>query len=133
MNRTRVPVGARIVAVLFALLAFNAWNELLDMLSGSSDGPRALAVLQGIVGTAAAATAVGAWIGARWAPVLAAVYGAIAAVMIVSLGPLLDMPLEERDGLWIGGAVVLVVALACAAYLRRAFARARARALAEPE
>jgi Mg2+ and Co2+ transporter CorA len=43
--------------------------------------------------------------------------------MIVSLGPMLDMPLEERGGLWIGGVIVLIIGLACAWYLRRVTAR----------
>ena len=118
-------IGMRIVAVLFALLGLNAINELLDMVTGSSDGPRTLAALQATVGLAAIATAFGAWIGARWAPLLAVVYGVIAAAMIVALGPLLEMPAEERGGLLVGGAVVLGFALACAWYLHWAFRRPR--------
>lgn len=131
MSTSRVPVGARVVAVLFALLALNALNELLSMVSGDSDGPVALAALQGACGVAATAAAVAAWIGARWAPALAALYGVIAAAMVVSLGPLLDMPAEEAGGLWIGAAVILVFSLACAWYLRRALRRAPAPAPTE--
>jgi hypothetical protein len=112
--------------VLFALLGLNALNELLSMVRGTSAGPATLAALQAVVGLTAIATAFGAWIGARWTPVLAAVYGVIAAAMIVALGPLLDMPVEERGGLLVGGAIVLAFALACAAYLYWAFNRARA-------
>ena len=118
-------IGAKVIAVLFALLALNAVNELLDMVSGTSEGPVALAVLQGLVGMSGAATAFGAWIGARWAPALAVVYGVIAAAMVVALGPLLEMPAEERGGLLVGAAIVLAFALACAAYLYWAFNRAR--------
>jgi hypothetical protein len=118
-------IGTRIVAVLFALLGLNALNELLDMVSGSSDGPVTLAVLQAVVGLTAVAAAFGAWIGARWAPALAVLYGVIAAAMVVALGPLLEMPAEERGGLLVGGAVVLAFALACAWYLHWAFTRAR--------
>ena len=126
MNVVRVPVGARVVAVLFALLGLNALYELLSMVRGTSDGPVTLAALQAAVGLTAIATAVGAWTGARWAPVLAAVYGVIAAAMVVALGPLLDMPVEERGGLLVGGAIVLGFALACAGYMYWAFNRARA-------
>ena len=118
-------IGTRIVAVLFALLGLNALNELLDMVSGTSDGPATLAALQAAVGVTAVATAFTAWTGARWAPALAAVYGVIAAAMIVALGPLLDMPVEERGGLLVGGAIVLAFSLACAWYLHWAFRRAR--------
>jgi hypothetical protein len=119
-------IGTRIVAVLFALLGLNALNELLSMVSGTSGGPAALAVLQAVVGLTAIATAFGAWIGARWAPLLAALYGVITAGMIVALGPLLEMPAEERGGLLVGGAIVLAFALACAGYLYWASRRARA-------
>jgi hypothetical protein len=119
-------IGARVIAVLFALLALNAVNELLAMVSGTSEGPLALAALQGLVGVSAAAAGFGAWIGARWSPALAAVYGVIAAAMIVALGPLLDMPVEERGGLLVGGAIVLTFSLACASYLYWAFNKARA-------
>jgi hypothetical protein len=118
-------IGAKIIAVLFALLGLNALYELLSMVSGRSDGPATLAALQALVGVSAVTTAFGAWIGARWAPALAAFYGVITAVMIVALGPLLDMPAEERGGLLVGGAVVLAFALACAWYLYWAFNKAR--------
>ena len=117
-------IGTRIVAVLFALLGLNALNELLSMVSGTSDGPAALAVLQAVVGLAAITTAFGAWTGARWAPLLAAVYGVITGGMIVALGPLLEMPAEERGGLLVGGAIGLAFALACAGYLNWASRRA---------
>ena len=119
-------IGTRIVAVLFALLGLNALNELLDMVSGESDGPLTLAALQAVVGLSAVAAAFGAWIAARWAPLLAALYGLIAAAMIVALGPLLEMPAEERGGLLVGGAIVLAFSLACAWYLHWAFGKARA-------
>jgi hypothetical protein len=125
-------IGMRIVAVLFALLGLNAINELLDMVTGSSDGPRTLAALQATVGLAAIATAFGAWIGARWAPLLAVVYGVIAAAMIVALGPLLEMPAEERGGLLVGGAIVLGFALVCAGYLRWASRRVQPPAPTNP-
>ena len=126
MSERRAPrIGARIVAVLFALLGLNALNELLDMVSGSSDGPVTLAALQAVVGLAAIATAFAAWTGARAAPVLATIYGVIAGAMVVALGPLLEMPAEERGGLLLGGAIVLGFSLACAWYLHWASSRAR--------
>ena len=126
-------IGAKVVAVLFGLLGLNALNELLSMVRGTSDGPVELAALQAVVGLTATATAIGAWIGARWAPAVAAVYGVIAAAMVVALGPLLEMPAEERGGLLIGAAIVLGFALVCAWYLRRAVRRASAPAPIEPE
>jgi hypothetical protein len=115
----RRSVGRIVVAMLFVALAVNAGNEALEMLSGDSDGPTALLVLQSLCGATAAATAWGAWRGTRWSPALAVLYGLIAGGMVVSLGPMLDMPVEERGGLWIGGGIILTFALACAWYLRR--------------
>ena len=110
----RRTVGQIIVAALFALLAVNALQEVVW-----SDSPTVLRILQAIVGSTAAATAWGAWRGARWSPVLAALYGLIAGGMVVSLGPMLGMPVEERGGLWIGSGIILLVSLVCAWYLRR--------------
>ena len=115
----RRSVGAIIVAVLFALLALNAWNEALSIARGGSGSPSALGVWQALVGACGAATAWGAWKRARWSPIAAALFGVITAAMLVSLGPLLDMPVEERSGLLMGAGMVLVFSLGCAWYLRR--------------
>ena len=134
MSTTTPPhpsVGRIIVAILFAALSFNALNEVLDMLRGESDGPPALLVLQTLCGVTAAATAWGAWRGARWSAALATLYGLIAAGMVVSLGPMLDMPVEERGGLWIGGGVILLFAVGCAWSLRRSTRSVRADATEE--
>ena len=116
---TDTPIRRRtifqvIVAALFALLSANALKETFW-----SDSPPALRAWQGIVGILAAATTWGAWTGARWSAALALLYGIVAGAMIVALGPMLDMPVEERGGLWVGGAIVLVIGLVCAWYLRR--------------
>jgi hypothetical protein len=123
MTARRPPVGQIIVAVLFALLSLNAFLEVV-----SSDSPPMLRALQALVGATAAATAWGAWTAARWSPVLATLYGLTAGGMVASLGPMLDMPVEERGGLWVGAVVILVVSLACAWYLRRATRSASAEA-----
>jgi peptidoglycan/LPS O-acetylase OafA/YrhL len=110
----RRPIGRIIIALLFALLAVNALMEAF-----LSDSPPALRALQALVGALAAATTWGAWSGARWSYAAATAYGFVAAGMVASLGLMLDMPMEERGGLWVGAAVVLVFALACAWFLRR--------------
>jgi peptidoglycan/LPS O-acetylase OafA/YrhL len=121
MTDTRVrrrTVGQIIVAALFALLAANAIEEAIW-----SDSPPALRVWQVVVFVLAGAAAWGAWTGARWSAVLALLYGVVAGAMVVCLGPMLDMPVEERGGLWLGGAIVLVIGLVCAWYLRRVTSR----------
>jgi hypothetical protein len=117
VNDTSPPrrtVGRILIAVLFALLAVNALMEAFG-----SDSPPPLRALQALVGALAAATTWGAWSGARWSYAAATAYGFVAGGMIVALGPLLEMPLEERAGLWVGAAVILVFSLACAWFLRR--------------
>ena len=110
----RRTIGQIIVAALFALLTVNAFKEVFW-----SDGPTMLRIWQAVVCAIAAATTWGAWVGARWSAALALLYGLVAGAMIVALGPMLDMPVEERGGLWVGGAIILVFALVCAWYLRR--------------
>ena len=116
---TRRSIGRILIAVLFALLSVNAFMETFG-----SDSPPPLRALQALVGTLAVATAWGAWSGARWSSAAATAYGFVAAGMIVALGPLLELPVEERGGLWVGGGVVLVFSLACAWFLRRMTRRA---------
>ena len=111
---TRRSIGRILIAALFALLAVNALMEAFD-----ADAPPMLRVLQALVGVLAAATSWGAWSGARWSYAAATAYGFAAAGMVASLGLMLDMPVEERGGLWIGAAVILVFSLACAWFLRR--------------
>jgi len=117
MNDTSPPrrsIGRILLAVLFALLAVNAFME-----TSSSDGPPMLRALQALVGALAVTTAWGAWSGAPWSYAAATAYGFVTGGMIVALGPMLEMPLEERAGLWVGAAVILVFSLACAWFLRR--------------
>jgi hypothetical protein len=115
----RRSIGRIVIALLFALLTVNALMEAVG-----SDSPPPLRALQALVGVLAAATTWGAWSGARWSYAAATAYGFAAGGMVAALGPMLDMPLEERDGLWIGAAVVLVFSLACAWFLRRMTRRA---------
>lgn len=116
--RRRTP-GHITLAVVFALLALNTWAEVVSILRGRSGGPTALTILQVLVGATCTVTAWGAWIGARWAPVAATVYGLVTAAMLVALGPLLDLGPDASRGLWLGAAVMLMFALASAWYLRR--------------
>jgi peptidoglycan/LPS O-acetylase OafA/YrhL len=115
----RRSIGRIVIALLFALLTVNALMEAFEQ-----DVPPTLRALQALVGVLALATTWGAWSGARWSYAAATAYGFAAGGMVASLGPMLDMPLEERDGLWLGAAVILVFSLACAWFLRRATRRA---------
>ena len=117
------PRGIRIaLAVIFALLALNAWAQVLFTALGLSDDPAALVALQVLSGAAAAAAAIGIWGGARWAPVAALAYGIITACMIVALEAILGLGSDARGGLLVGGAMVLLFSILAAWYLRRGVA-----------
>ena len=92
-------------------------------ITGDSDDPPALVILQAIIGATAAATAWGAWRGARMAPWAAIAYGLATAGMLVALGPMLDLPAEATGGLYLGAVVVLGFAVIAAWFLHRAVRR----------
>jgi hypothetical protein len=112
-------VGTVIISSAFVLLAANALVQGIGALVGWRDDPALLITFQLASGASALAAAVGTWRGARWAPYLATAYGAITAVMIASLGPLLALDDAERAGLPAGAAAVLLVALCLAWGIRR--------------
>ena len=117
MRRSRGRVA---LAVVFAILALNAWVQVLLVLLGESGDPGALTVLQALVGIAGAAAAWGSWRGTRWAPVASALYGLVTAGMLAALVPLLGLEPDARGGLWTGAAAVLLFGLWAGWYLRRA-------------
>jgi hypothetical protein len=117
MRRSR---GRVVLALVFAVLALNAWAQVLLVPLGRSGDPTALTALQALVGIAGGAAAWGSWTGTRWAPAAAVLYGLVTAGMLVALTPLLDLGPDARGGLWTGAAAVLLFALWAGWYLRRA-------------
>lgn len=115
----RSSPGRIVVAIIFALLALNAWLQVALVPLGRSDDPTTLTLLQALIGATAMLAAAGSWSGARWAPAAALSYGIVTGAMIVLLGPLLDLEPDARNGLWFGALVVLAVSAGLAWYLRR--------------
>ena len=108
-----------ILAAIYALLALNAWAQVLLVPIGMSDGPHALTALQALIGACGAAAAWTTWRGSRRAPVAAMLHGAATATMLLTLEPMLDLGPEARGGLWTGAAATLAFASWAAWYLRR--------------
>ncbi|MFL5607171.1 MAG: hypothetical protein ACJ8AD_12045 [Gemmatimonadaceae bacterium] len=116
----RRPIGRIALAIVFALFAIMAWRQVVLAPLGMTGDPPLLTVLQALIGAAAAAAAWGSWMGARWAPWAALSYGLVTAVMLIALGPLLDLPIDARRGIWTGAVSVVLLALAAGWYLGRA-------------
>lgn len=114
--------GPRVAAVVLFLLSVNALAQAVRWAFGWDQNPAVLGVEQTLSGISAIVAAVGAWRLHRWSARWAALYGAVTGTMIATLGPVLDMPANERSGLWIGASVVVVVAGGIAWYLHRALA-----------
>jgi hypothetical protein len=115
--RTR---GRTALAVVYALLACNAWGQALLPLIGRSTAPLALVAWQVAVGALATATAWGAWRGTRWAPATALAHALVTTGMLLSLARLLDLPADAVRGLRTGAALVLLFGASVAWALRRA-------------
>lgn len=114
------PRRFTVAAVLLALFALGHAHLLATVLLGLGSEPPPLVLGQlvclGISTMAARAAALARPV----APTLVAVYGVSAAVLILLVGPSVPLPPEERGGLRVGAAVMLLFGLAGAGYLRRA-------------
>jgi hypothetical protein len=117
------PRGAIVLAVVFVLLAGNAWAQVVLVPFGRTDDPPALTALQAIVGATALAAAWGSWRVARWAPAAALLHALATAGMLLSLGPLLDLPADARGGIHWGAGGILLLGACAAWYMRRAVRR----------
>ena len=111
--------GRVVLAVIFALLALNAFAQVAVALAGGSGDPPPLVWLQALVGAVASAAGWGSWAGARWAPWAALAYGLVTAGMLLALEPLLGLGPDARGGLRLGAAAVFTFGAWAAWYLRR--------------
>lgn len=112
--------GRVALAAVFALLGLDAWVQVLLVLLGFSDAPRALTVWQVLVGISGAAAASGSWTGRRWSPVAALSYGIVTGGMLAALPALLALEPAARGGVRLGALGALFFGVGAAWYLRRA-------------
>jgi len=110
--------GQIALALIYALLALNAWAQVFLALGGELSDPPILIGLQALIGIAGTAAAWGAWAGTRWASYAVVIHGVITATMLVSLDPILGLG-EARSRLFIAAAAVLAWTFLFAWYLHR--------------
>jgi hypothetical protein len=115
--------GSIVVAVVFLLLAANALGQVGFRALGRSSDSLTLSVWQAMIGLVALAAAHGAWHRSNWGPAAAVLYGVVTGTMIALLGPMLDLPEEARRGLWMSGAIVLLIGISLGWYLRHLLRR----------
>ena len=98
----------RAIAVLVAAIALQQGYQGADGLRQGHD-PRLVTLGYAIVLVTGLVAAYALWRGLDWGPGALGLNGLITAVVVVSLGPLLSIPPEGRRGLWIGGAVIVLL------------------------
>lgn len=113
----RQRVSCLVLSGLFLLLAAADIVQLVEIARGEHPDPPGLIVLHAITGILAGITAMGIWRARRWAVVAALCWGLLTSGMLVALGPLLNTPSEDCDGLWVAAAFVLVLTLTVSGYL----------------
>lgn len=111
--------GQIALALIYAVLALNAWAQVFLALRGELSDPPGLIGLQALIGIAGTAAAWGAWAGTRWATYAVVIHGLTTAIMLVSLDPILGLGADARSRLFIAAAAVLAWTLLFAWYLHR--------------
>ena len=119
-------VGRVVLALVFAVLGGGAWVQ--TFINFFSNEPRALVAFHLLLAITGTAAAVGSWTMARWAPIAVLLYGATTVGLLLSLTSILKLDSDAGSGLRTGAAVVLVLSVWAAWYLRRS---SRARAASE--
>lgn len=128
----RIPVARVLPAIVFALLAVDAWRQVLADGLLAAHEPRTLTALKVAVGSAAAAASWGSWAGKRWAPAAALGWGIAVAVMLVSLEWVLGLGVQARRGLWTGALVLFAFSVVAAWWIRRAVRSAQPASVVAP-
>src|SRR5687768_13624332 len=93
------PVGPRIISIILLAGAIAAFIEVPDYLTGE---PALLSLQQLTSGLAALVGAIGAWRLRPWSWIPTLVYGVLSGILVLSVGPLLDLDADARKGLLFG-------------------------------
>jgi hypothetical protein len=112
----------RAIAVLVGLTGLqHGVQAVLGLHAGGE--PLALTLQHVIVSLTSIAAAYALWRRIQWAPWMLAVAGATTAMLVASLGPLLQMGAAERGGLWTGAASIALLTAVAVWYARRVVGR----------
>jgi hypothetical protein len=111
-------VGFVIITVLFAFFALQAWGEVARVVLQRASKPATISLLQLFGGAAAYAAAIGTFRRRPWAWRASIAWGLLTTALLMSLGPLLDLPAEARPGLAISAVSILLLSAGLALYLR---------------
>ncbi len=113
------PARYVVATTVFVLLALAHLHLVASVLLGLGVEPWIIFAGHLLCLIIALAAAVASWQQRMWAWRAIAAYGVAAAVLILSVGPAVQLRSEERTGLWFGAAAVLALAAVGAWWLRR--------------
>lgn len=117
-------VVAYLLAALMVVSFISAAPQVLSELRDTAPGSLLFATLQLVIGTSSLATATGLVTRARWTARVAAVWGT-AAVVLLALQPLYSpMDADARKSIWIGAALVGLLAAGMSWFARTRAAHA---------
>ena len=115
-------LSVRIIAIVMFAGGLNALLQVPQFLPRFGSDPALLSLQQAWCGVVGLWAAVAGWKhrANAWIPTLA--YGVLTAVLIISLGRLLELDAAAAKALWVPAVVILVVVGGAAAFLRVALA-----------
>jgi hypothetical protein len=118
-HAARRPLAVVLLAALFATVAVSDLWQVGMFLAGRNSEVPGLMLAHAVLGLVGAAAATAVWRRSSWSVWLAALWGVLTAALLASLPSVLGLAAEERGGVWVGAAAVLLVGAFAAWYLRR--------------
>jgi len=116
--KPRIP--ARVIAVLVFGMGLNALAQVPQFIEGWGGDPPLLSFEQFLVGAAGVHAGYLAWRDSAPAWIATLVWGALSAILVGTLGPVLELERDAWPGLYYGAAAILAIAACFSWYLRRA-------------
>jgi peptidoglycan/LPS O-acetylase OafA/YrhL len=111
--------GAWILSIALVLLSGDAFRQVPDEFRDTEPGSLLFGVLKIVMGTAAAAAAVGVFRRASWSAWCIGIWGIATAALLVAQPVFEPMASDETQAIWLGAAVVAAAALGIGWLARR--------------